>query len=84
MSNFPPGYDWHLRQIERSQLAYEWAEERAWERLADEAPDGVGWSMDCCGFTSQGAYEFVAADGGGHELTIFVSPPCDNDVDWEG
>lgn len=72
--NLPPGYESFLIAQEEAADAYDYALDKAWEHLADEAPDGVGWEVACDDQDRDAAFIFVFRDAGGYEFETTVNP----------
>jgi hypothetical protein len=53
--------------------AYEFAVDKAWEYLADEAPDGMGWEAED-EQDHDGTFLFTFRDAGGYEFRTSVNP----------
>lgn len=81
--NLPPGAASYLAWQEAAADEYEQAQERAWERLEEEAPDGVDWELTLEDRGRNGEYLFNFRDGGGYELDVTVDlSPDDEPPDW--
>jgi hypothetical protein len=77
--NLMPGAGWTLAQQERAHDAYDAALSTAWESLADEAPDGVGWEVTSDEQDAQGRFVITFRDGGGYKHCSRVDPWGDDD-----
>jgi hypothetical protein len=82
--NLMPGSGWILAQMERQADAYDVALMMAWDRLATEAPDGVGWDVVLDDQDRDGRFAFVFRDAGGleFETTVDPYPDPDDEPNW--
>jgi hypothetical protein len=59
--------------------AYDAAIRMAWERLYEQAPEGVGWEIECDDQDHNGAFVFIFRDAGGYEFRTVCDPWPDPD-----
>lgn len=79
--NMFPGSDWLLGMEEQAADAYDEALSTAWEALADQVPDGVGWDVVTDDQDRNGAFVFCFEDGGGYEFVATVNPWDDQEYE---
>jgi hypothetical protein len=79
--NLMPGSGWILAQQERAADAYDAALELAYDALAREAPDGVGWDVALDDQDADGRFIFIFRDAGGYEYQTTTDPWGDQDYE---
>lgn len=83
--NLPPGYGATLAYLEDCERRWEYAMDRAWDLLADEAPDGIGWRFNLEDVWSDERHQWVICfyDDTGLEYEARVSEySSDDEGDW--
>ena len=80
--NLMPGSGWILAHQEAAADAYDAALSIAWDALAAEAPDGVGWEITLDDQDQDGRFIFIFQDAGGYEFQA-TTDPWGDDQDYE-